>query len=645
MDTPSTLDTLHARMTAANIGSDVDPLSRVSAVHSDDLHTVAAHSQLERMLHALQPLHVARESAAGPVSERPPSGATPRAGFDLIVRGRLGEGGMGVVELAEQRSLGREVALKRLHAKPANEYEGYALLDEARIHGSLEHPNVAPVHAVGADQEFGPVVVLKRVTGDSWGKALRADASRLPQEADALERHVRVLIQVCNALDYAHSRGVLHRDVKPENVMLGEFGEVYLMDWGLALRRDGLTPGSTIPIAGTPAYMAPEMVRGDADAIDERTDVFLLGATLHHVLTGAPRHVAETMSATMLRALDAEPCRYASEVPADLGAIANRACAADPDMRFPNARAFREALEGFLSLRETHALVQSAEALLESSDPQDPRPFYQAQFVLEQALRARPGLPSAKRALTRCRSLMFDQALREGDVRRAEALLTELGEAATEPQRAALVEARDEQQRERARIAELERDADPRLANAVRLRGVRVAFALLVGSQAAQLIADPSPGFSADPKMLLYTYAVASALIVGFLITRARDLSLTAIDRQFLQLFAGVTFAGLASRAAGLIEGSDVPTILTRDTFLFAAVMSCVRVPLAGTWLLGLLGLGLGVMSTVWPQVARYVHMAYLDVVVLGAMLDITREARQFARTPAPPSASVRPPR
>lgn len=145
--------------------------------------------------------------------------------------------------------------------------------------------------------------------------------------------------------------------------------------------------------------------------------------------------------------------------------------------------------------------------------------------------------------------------------------------------------------------------------------------------------------------MLLYTYAVASALIVGFLITRARDLSLTAIDRQFLQLFAGVTFAGLASRAAGLIEGSDVPTILTRDTFLFAAVMSCVRVPLAGTWLLGLLGLGLGVMSTVWPQVARYVHMAYLDVVVLGAMLDITREARQFARTPAPPSASVRPPR
>ena len=103
----------------------------------------------------------------------------------------------------------------------------------------------------------------------------------------------------------------------------------------------------------------------------------------------------------------------ASEVPADLGAIANRACAADPDMRFPNARAFREALEGFLSLRETHALVQSAEALLESSDPQDPRPFYQAQFVLEQALRARPGLPSAKRALTRCRGLMFDQALRE----------------------------------------------------------------------------------------------------------------------------------------------------------------------------------------------------------------------------------------
>ena len=644
MDTPSTLETLHARMTAAKLTSDVDPLSRISAVLSDDLHTVAAHSQLERMLQALQPLNVARETVGRPPGALPPNGAGPHADFDLVVRGRLGEGGMGVVELAEQRSLGREVALKRLHKKPQHEAEGYALLDEARIHGSLEHPNVAPVHAVGADREFGPVVVLKRVSGQSWGKALRADATRLPQQPDALERHLRVLIQVCHALDYAHSRGVLHRDVKPENVMLGEFGEVYLMDWGLALRRDGLVAGRTLPIAGTPAYMAPEMVRGDAEAIDERSDVFLLGATLHEVLCGAPRHLAESMSATMMRALHAEAVVYGDEVPADLGAIANRACAPDPDMRFAIVRAFREALEGFLTLRETHALVASAEALLDGADGRDPRPFYQAQFVLEQALRARPGLPSARRALARCRGQMFAHALREGDVRRAEVLLLELGDAASSAQQDALAAARAEQERERARIEALERDADPRVANAVRLRAISAAFVLLSAAQAAQLMADPSPGFAADPTTLLYTSLGTTVMLAVYLAFRARDLAVTAIDRQFLQIIVGMSLAALASRSAGILRGEDVPTILTRDTFLFATVFAVVRVPMRGTLVLGLVGLGFGVMSAAWPQLARYLHMALVEFVVLGVLLDILLEARRFARTPAA-APTTRPPR
>ncbi|MEZ4324966.1 MAG: serine/threonine-protein kinase [Polyangiales bacterium] len=643
MDTPSTLETLHARLTAANLPSDVDPRSRVDAVLSDELRTVLAHSQLGRMLHALQPLHVART----PPGSDPPL-ATVDGGLggpDLVVRGRLGEGGMGVVELAEQRSLGREVALKRLREKPEHEAQGYGLLDEARIHGSLEHPNVAPVHAVGADPQFGPTVVLKRVTGQTWSKAILADATRLPQEADALERHLRVLIQVCHALDYAHSRGVLHRDVKPENVMLGEFGEVYLMDWGLALRLESHTPGAELPIAGTPAYMAPEMVRGDGDAIDERTDVFLLGATLHEVLCGAPRHLAGSMSETMLRALQADVVVYGDEVPGELGAIANRACAAEPSLRYPNVRSFREAVEGFLSLRETHALVASAEALLAAADGHDPRPLYQAQFVLAEALRARPGLPVARRALTRCQALLFQHALELGELRRAAALLDELGHDATAAQHEALTAARKARESERARITALERDADPRLAQAVRLRAMWVACALITGTQLAQLWADPSPGFGGSPMNLLYPFLAATFLMAGYLASRARDLAFTAVDRQFRQVMAGLLVSLLVSRVAGVLGGQDVPTILARDTFVFSAVLTVLRVPLRGTFALGVVGLGLGLASLVWPALARYLHMALVELVVLGAAVDLTLEARHFARTPAPPSTSERPPR
>ena len=161
-------------------------------------------------------------------------------------------------------------------------------------------------------------------------------------------------MQLCNAVAYAHSRGVVHRDIKPGNVLLGEYGEVYLADWGIA-RRIGEAQG---PLAGSPAYMAPEMLGGRAD---ERTDVYLLGATLHHVLTGQPRHRGPMAEA--LRSVTASaPFDYAPTVPTDLAAVCNRACAPDPAERYPDASELRAAVRAHLRLRATRGLLETAEA-------------------------------------------------------------------------------------------------------------------------------------------------------------------------------------------------------------------------------------------------------------------------------------------
>jgi serine/threonine-protein kinase len=216
----------------------------------------------------------------------------PSTGREVVRRpDLLGVGGMGEVYAGVQRSLGRSVALKFVNGADASmEREARAgLLREARVTGRLEHPNIVTVHVLGVDEQGTPVMVMKRIEGVSWRALLRDPAH--PQwrrwetlHRDALESHVSVLPSVCDALEYAHERRMIHRDIKPENVMFGPFGEVCLLDWGIALELDA--PNAHPSIVGTPSFMAPEMVDDALGTVSERTDVFLLGATLHYVLTG-----------------------------------------------------------------------------------------------------------------------------------------------------------------------------------------------------------------------------------------------------------------------------------------------------------------------------------------------------------------------
>jgi Flp pilus assembly protein TadD len=224
------------------------------------------------------------------------------------VEGIIGQGGMGVILRAGDEAVGRSLAVKVLHASHAGRADLVRrFLEEARLTGQLQHPGVPPVHELGTLSDGRPFFAMKLVEGHTLAELLRertrgANATSL---ASDLPRFLTIFEQVAQALAYAHSRGVIHRDLKPANVMVGAFGEVQVMDWGLAKSLPG-GPAEPAPaeetstvylppdqertragtVLGTPAYMAPEQARGDVERTDERADVFGLGAVLCVILTG-----------------------------------------------------------------------------------------------------------------------------------------------------------------------------------------------------------------------------------------------------------------------------------------------------------------------------------------------------------------------
>ena len=289
----------------------------------------------------------------------------------LEIHSTLGHGGMGVVHLATQVALGRKVAVKTVRPDQRSDAATMKLLHEGWLTGVLEHPNVVPVHDLALDEHGSPVIVLKRIEGEDWG-ALLADESRVRERfrvSDVLEWHIRVLMTVCNAVHFAHTRGIVHRDLKPENVMIGAFGEVYVVDWGIAVSTvddaTGRLPlaSEAREMAGTPCYMAPEMLGEKPPRISPRTDVYLLGASLYEIAARRSPHEAETLMLTLQKVVRSKPA-FGTDVPSDLVRICERAMAADPDARFETAEQLRLALQGFLQHRGSAQIAAAAQKSL-----------------------------------------------------------------------------------------------------------------------------------------------------------------------------------------------------------------------------------------------------------------------------------------
>ena len=286
------------------------------------------------------------------------------------ILGELGRGGMGRVLRAFDPEIGREVAVKvllRPHGSDPEPLERF--IAEARITGQLEHPNIVPVYDVGVTEQGQVYYVMKRVAGQSLDAVLTTAS-----EDWSLHRLLAAFVSVCAAVSFAHSRGVIHQDLKPQNIILGAFDEVLVLDWGLAaLLRAGLDiPDATISsggLGGTPGFIAPEAIRAPNAPPTPWMDQWSLGATLYTVLCGRPPYEGPTARATLDGTLAGPPIdpRLRSSgraVPNELAELCQQAMHADPARRLPDVAALGAAVRAFLegSQRRARALVLVAEA-------------------------------------------------------------------------------------------------------------------------------------------------------------------------------------------------------------------------------------------------------------------------------------------
>jgi len=518
-----------------------------------------------------------------------PVGAPQSADFEVL--GLLGEGGMGRVLLARQHSLARDVAIKTSKEGDASALAAQAILQESRIMGALEHPGIVPVHALGLGASGNPLLVMKRIEGVSL-RVLLDDPSHPGWKSisgDAADRalaNIEILIRVCRTLAFAHSRGVVHRDIKPDNVMIGAYGETYLCDWGIATHVDDGASSDGM-LVGTPAYMAPEMLLGGA--IDARTDVYLLGATLHEMLTGRPRHDGASMHEILHSVAISSPSSYDADVPPELARLCNRATSSDPRERPASADAFRKELSDHLHQRGAMVLCEAAferlrslEALLAAAGagaaPGDLAAAYrhatEARFGFAQSLRIHPELEAAKRGRERALIASFDLELRQRHVETAAALLDELSDPPPH-----LV----------SRLSDARREADAHRLEAERLRAiardldptvdVRSRMLVLGAMSVSCLVVAVGIFLNTTESQItpvdLVIYALVTTIFGAVaLLSLRRRLGETLFNRRIVAFFAATILALLAHRLVGWHYGETVRQMLTSDTVMLAAMIA-----------------------------------------------------------------------
>jgi tetratricopeptide (TPR) repeat protein/tRNA A-37 threonylcarbamoyl transferase component Bud32 len=284
-------------------------------------------------------------------------------------------GGMGEIWLGEDESIGRKVAIKKLRS--GRESQVGRFLVEAQITGQLEHPSVVPLHDMGVDDGGHPFYIMKFIKGQRLKDAIAAFHDSKPS-ADwpndvGFRRLLETFVSICNVVAYAHSKGVLHRDIKPDNVMLGSYGETMVVDWGLAkvigqsdapvesnVRLSGVSSTATQDgaVVGSPFYMPPEGAEGRPDAVDQSSDVYLLGATLYETLTAKPPRVGSSSLELIDLARYSRPTnprKIDPKIPCALEAICLKAMAFNKADRYETPLAVANDVERFLAGAPTDA--------------------------------------------------------------------------------------------------------------------------------------------------------------------------------------------------------------------------------------------------------------------------------------------------
>jgi WD40 repeat protein len=339
---------------------------------------LSADERVRRALAALEEFETGGEPtglpSTAPYADVLPPGPAPRTGDRYALIREHASGGSGRIWVAWDHDLNREVALKQLLPEWAERPDLLQrFLDEARITGQLDHPGIVPVHDLaGPADNRPPSYTMRLVKGRSLDEAVAAfHQRRLAGQAQPMEQAalLQAFVQVCQTVAYAHGRGVIHRDLKGLNVVLGDYGEVIVLDWGLAKvlgQPEGSTPSPAVTLdraethdpsqpgslLGTPAYMAPEQAAGRPDLIDRRTDVYGLGAILYEVLTGRPPFLGsdhQEVRRQVRTVPPAHPCAVCPSAPPALAAVCLRALAKEPGQRYASALELAEEVRRWLA--------------------------------------------------------------------------------------------------------------------------------------------------------------------------------------------------------------------------------------------------------------------------------------------------------
>jgi serine/threonine-protein kinase len=351
------------------------------------------------------------------------------SGFSIRLKEPIGSGGMAKVDAASQNGLGREIALKRPREDQRNEFVFNSLIREAQLMAQLDHPNIPPVHQLAFTKDGSPIIMMKRVCGVSWATLIHEPwhAYWSNHTERHLRSHLEILRQVCHALEFAHHKGIIHRDLKTENVMVGDYGEVYLLDWGVAVELDEQGEFQADHFCGTPCFAAPEMFSATTP-LTQCTDVYLLGAVLHELLTLHVLHKGKTFDDVIEQVRKSAPHEYHPDVHSTLAKIANKATEQRATNRFESVQEFREAIEHHLEYYQAVDLLKTTTEKLASLEDQvtqasrDGFSFHQSafecRFGFRRVFEIAPDLEGSRTGLVRVLEL---QALYELDLGRVDA--------------------------------------------------------------------------------------------------------------------------------------------------------------------------------------------------------------------------------
>ncbi len=560
----------------------------------------------------------------------PPISAAPASlpplhlgpGGDIEILGTLADGGMGRVSLGRQASLAREVAVKTLLPVVADDPRARdALLGEAVVAGQLEHPNIVPIHWLGEDGAGRPVLVMKRVSGVTWEALLEREDHPAWSTFESLGRdhlasHIEILMQVATAVSFAHARGILHRDIKPANVMIGEFGEVYLVDWGIAVRlgEDGTT---TATLSGTPQFLAPEMLDASLSQ-GPWTDVYLLGATLHFVLTGKPRHLGAGLLETLMAAWESPPSVYGFGIASELGDLANQATSRDPSARPPSAAAFRRALRAYLGHRGSLSISSRAHDRFATRPPaldsearvdETFRVATECRFSFLSALSewsenrdAQVGLRETLRTLARVE-------IARRNPKGARSLLAEI--VPPDPQiEAAIVELESKERRrveEESALRTLARENDPSVDSSGRF-WVAMLVLVLGGTLFSFFLTQRilfRGGALGSAGLVYVMLPIIVAVCVSVYLGRKRLLS-NAMGRRVLGALVMTLVAILLDRVLALYDGRPPDRTMRDDMLICSLGLFVLGLFAPRTWLVGAgLLLGSALVATFVPDLTR----------------------------------------